>query len=193
MKVLAPALVALFFASPLVPVVRAQHPPAPSGTIAVYCQPGVSGVILCPCSNPPGGSGGCDNSSATGGAVLSGSGVCIFPTDTLVLTTSGEKPTALSVLAEGLTSVSGGLTFGMGVRCYGTLKRLYMKSAVGGSITVPTPPDPPISVRSFQRGDTTLAPGAVRYYFVYYRDPTVLGACPATSTFNASQGLEVTW
>jgi hypothetical protein len=35
--------------------------------------------------------------------------------------------------------------------------------------------------------------GEMRYYLVYYRDPTVLGGCPATSTFNATQTGEVLW
>jgi hypothetical protein len=28
---------------------------------------------------------------------------------------------------------------------------------------------------------------------VYYRDPVVLGGCPATSTFNITQQLAVLW
>jgi len=28
---------------------------------------------------------------------------------------------------------------------------------------------------------------------VYYRDPGVLGGCPATSTFNVTQQLSVLW
>jgi hypothetical protein len=31
------------------------------------------------------------------------------------------------------------------------------------------------------------------YYLVYYRDPIVLGGCPASSTFNATQTGMVTW
>jgi hypothetical protein len=39
------------------------------------CDPGVAGVIACPCSNAPSGSGrGCNNSSATGGAILQAAG-----------------------------------------------------------------------------------------------------------------------
>lgn len=194
MKPLASALVALFLVSPFVPVARAQRPPAPSGTISNYCEPGTAGVMGCPCSNPPAGSGqGCDNSTSTGGAILSGAGVCILPTDTLVLTTAFERSNALSILAEGLTTVPAGAVFGMGVRCYNTIKRLYTKTAsVTGVITVPSGSDPVISVRSAQRGDT-LVTGSVRYYFVYYRDPVLVGSCTTNGRFNASQGLEVTW
>jgi hypothetical protein len=35
--------------------------------------------------------------------------------------------------------------------------------------------------------------GESRWYLVYYRDPIVLGGCPATSTFNATQTGQVTW
>jgi hypothetical protein len=52
-------------------------------------------VIVCPCANPPSGSGrGCDNSAATGGAMLAASGVAYLSMDRLVFTTSGETPTA---------------------------------------------------------------------------------------------------
>jgi len=44
-----------------------------------------------------------------------------------------------------------------------------------------------------RRWVTTIAPGTHRYYGVYYRDPTVLGGCPATSTFNITQQLDVLW
>jgi hypothetical protein len=33
----------------------------------------------------------------------------------------------------------------------------------------------------------------VRYYYVYYRDQTVLNGCPSGSTFNATQSVAVTW
>src|SRR6185295_3131091 len=40
------------------------------------CDPGVGGVIGCPCANPPAGSGlGCNNSSNTGGARLAATGI----------------------------------------------------------------------------------------------------------------------
>jgi hypothetical protein len=66
--------------------------------------------------------------------------------------------------------------------------------AVGGSILAPdfAAGDPPVSVRSAQRGDTIL-PGESRWYTAYYRDPVVLGGCPASSTFNATQTGRVDW
>ena len=35
--------------------------------------------------------------------------------------------------------------------------------------------------------------GASRWYAVYYRDPIVLGGCPAASTFNVTQTQRIVW
>jgi Tol biopolymer transport system component len=160
------------------------------------CDPGVSGVIPCPCSNQPNGLGrGCDNSAATGGAIISASGIAYLSMDSLVFTTSAEKPTATSIVLQGDAVAANGLVFGQGVRCVGgTLKPLYTKTAVGGSITAPNfgAGDPPVSARSSALGDTIQA-GQSRWYLVYYRDPIVLGGCPAASTFNATQTGQVVW
>jgi hypothetical protein len=160
------------------------------------CDAGLAGVIACPCSNAPSGPGrGCDNSFATGGAILSASGVAYLALDSLVFTTSDEKPTATSIVMQGSTPAANGLVFGQGVRCVGgTLKRLYTKTAAGGSITAPDfgAGDPTISARSATLGDTIQA-GESRWYLVYYRDPTVLGGCPAASTFNATQTGRIDW
>ena len=164
----------------------------PPGT--VLCEPGASGTLACPCSNPPAGAGrGCDNSSATGGGRLSASGLARLGTDTLVFTTSSEKPNAASILLQGSASTSTGFAFGQGVRCVsGSLKRLYLKSAIGGSITAPGAGDPSASARSAALG-SPIAPGTHRYYGVYYRDAVILGGCPATSGFNVTQQLDVLW
>ena len=160
------------------------------------CDPGASGVHVCPCANAPSGPGrGCNNSASTGGASVSATGIAYLSTDTLVFTTSGEKPTATSTLWQGPTSPATGIVFGQGVRCVnGSLKRLFNKSAVGGSITVPdfAAGDPGISARSAAKG-APISPGQTRYYFVSYRDPIVLGGCPATSTFNVTQTGRIDW
>ena len=49
-----------------------------------------------------------------------------------------------------------------------------------------------MSAQSSALGDT-IASGSHRYYMTYYRDPTVLGGCPAVSTFNGTNALDVTW
>ncbi len=160
------------------------------------CDPGVAGVLACPCANPPAGAGrGCDNSSATGGAVLAASGAAYLSSDHLLFTTSGEKPSATSIVLQGSASLASGAVFGQGVRCAGgTLHRLYTKTAAGGSIVAPdaSAGDPSISARSAALGDV-LASGQSRWYLVYYRDPIVLGGCAITSTFNATQTGEVRW
>jgi Tol biopolymer transport system component len=160
------------------------------------CDPGAAGVIACPCANAPSGAGrGCDNSSSTGGASLSASGAAYLTMDTLVFTTSSETPTATSIVLQGTSLLTSGVAFGQGVRCAGgTLKRLYTKHAVAGSITAPDfgAGDPSVSARSAALGDVIDA-GASRWYLVYYRDPTVLGGCPASSTCNATQTGRVDW
>ena len=160
------------------------------------CAPGVGGVIACPCSNAPGGPNrGCDNSSTTGGAILSASGLAYISMDSLVFSTSAEKPTATSIVMQGNSLAASGLVFGQGVRCVGgALKRLYTRTASGGSISAPNigAGDPTVSARSAALGDLIQA-GQSRWYLVYYRDPVVLGGCPASSTFNATQTGQIVW
>jgi Tol biopolymer transport system component len=158
------------------------------------CQAGAGGVIACPCANMPAGAPrGCDNSSATGGAQLSSLGSASLGSDTLVFMASGERPSATSVLLQGDLQVPGGNVFGQGVSCVGgTLKRLYVKQAAGGWITAPETGEPSVSARSAALGDP-LSAGSQRWYAVYYRDPLVLGGCPAESTFNITQTQLVAW
>ena len=127
--------------------------------------------------------------------MLSASGIAYLSSDSLVFTTSGERPTALSILMQGPTLVANGLVYGQGVRCGGgALKRLFSKSAVAGSITAPNfgGGDPTVSARSAAKGSVIQA-GQSRWYFVVYRDPNVLGGCPAASTFNATRTGRVDW
>jgi Tol biopolymer transport system component len=163
---------------------------------ASTCEPGVGGVLVCPCANPPSGRGrGCDNSSGTGGASLRASGGAFLSSDSLVLATSGEPPPALSVVYQSAWFVAPGFVYGQGVRCLGhSLARLYTKPASAGGIVVPdfAAGEPGISVRSAAAGQP-IGAGQVRGYFVAYRDSTVLGACPATSMFNATQVARVAW
>lgn len=163
---------------------------------ADVCLPGTGTVIPCPCGNPPVGQfRGCDNSAGTGGARLDSSGgASPGPSCTLVFTTVGEKPNALSILMQGGQNIaSNGIVFGQGVRCaQNSLKRLYVKVASGGSITAPEPSDLSVWLRSCSLGDC-LTMNDIRNYAVYYRDPTVLGSCPATSTFNITQTQQILW
>jgi len=158
------------------------------------CEPGTGGVIACPCGNPPAGPGrGCNNSSNTGGAALTATGIARLSYDTVVFTTSGEKPTATSIVLQDDSTLAAGSIFGQGVRCVsGSLKRMYVKTATGGAITAPQGADARVHARSAALGDA-ISPGTHRYYGVMYRDPIVLGGCPATSAFNITQQLDVLW
>ena len=156
-----------------------------------FCFPG-DDAIACPCGNPPAGPNrGCQNSSGTGGATLYQTGTASLAADTVVFSTAAERPTATSVLIQGSTTANN--VFGQAVRCVGgQLKRLYTKNAVGGSIVAPTGSELPVSARSAALG-APLSAGQLRTYLVYYRDPVVLGGCPVTSTFNATQSGAITW
>jgi hypothetical protein len=151
-------------------------------------------ILACPCSNPSVGAGrGCNNSSGSGGALLQSSGQASLAADSVSFTTSGETPVATSILLQGTSADPGGLVFGQGLRCVsGLLKRLYIAGALGGSIHVPLAGDPSVSASSAALGDPILA-GTQRYYMVYYRDPIVLGGCPASETYNGTNALELSW
>ena len=164
------------------------------GEFANFCHPGYEGVIACPCGNPSvAQTRGCNNSASTGGSYFTGTGAASLAGDTLHLAATGLRPTATGILLQGTAFTAGGIAFGQGVRCVaGSLKRLYVKSAVAGAITVPQPADLSVSAASAAKGDT-LSPSASRYYMLYYRDPILLGGCPATSNFNATTSGAVTW
>jgi hypothetical protein len=166
----------------------------PGSALLVYCSPGLAGIIACPCGNAPLGAGlGCNNSDNTGGASIGAAGLPSLAADSIVFTTHGQKASATSVLLQGTTQSATGVVFGQGVRCVaGSLKRLYVKPASGGSISAPGPGDPSVSARSAVLGDP-LSAGLQREYLVYYRDPFVLGGCPATSTFNATSSGTLIW
>ena len=166
-----------------------------SGAPVAFCDPGVGNVQPCPCVNPPSGTGrGCNNSAATGGATIAGSGASSLAADTLVLTSSNQTANGTTIALQGGATVAAGTTFGQGVRCVGgTLKRLYVKSPGGtGGITAPSGLDLSVSAQSAALGDV-IAAGTHRYYMTYYRDPTVLGGCPQASTFNGTNAIDVTW
>jgi len=159
------------------------------------CEPSIGGVIDCPCGNPPMGSGlGCNNSSNTGGAQLSATGIARLSYDTVAFSAGNMRPLSPKVVLQGNSASPTGVVFGQGVRCIsGSFKRLYVKLTTTESITVPEPGDPHVSVRSAVRGDV-IAPGTHRYYGVYYRDPaTSPGGCVYTGAFNITQQLDVLW
>lgn len=148
--------------------------------------------LECPCGNTGWIGRGCNNSAATGGAQLTGSGST--SPDTVVLTSSGELASALSIFLQGDSVRPQPATFGDGLRCIGgTLTRLYVTNAVLGTASSPRVGEPPITARSAALGDP-IAPGSSRGYQVYYRDPDV-AFCPEPrgNTWNVSSGVTITW
>ena len=160
------------------------------------CEPGREGVRSCPCSNPASGAGhGCDNSAATGGASLAASGEARLSSDTVVFTSSGETPTALTLLLQGDAYLLDGTSFGRGVRCAGgSLKRLFARTAAAGNVVVPDfgSGDPSVSARSAARGDA-IQPGQSRWYLAYYRDAGLQPACSGYAAFNTTPSRQATW
>ena len=129
----------------------------------------------------------------TGGAKLVAGGIPSLASDSAVLTASAMLPNALSVFNQGNLVLTNSVSFGQGIRCVGgSIKRLYTKAASSGIASAPVGADPKISARSAALGDT-IAPGSTRGYYVYYRDPLVLGGCASSSTFNSTQSIQAVW
>ncbi|MFN0008986.1 MAG: hypothetical protein ACKVXR_13875 [Planctomycetota bacterium] len=168
--------------------------PGGGGPIAIesFCH-GDGSIGPCPCGNTGTPGRGCENSASTGGARLSATGNPSLSADTLVLTSIGERPTSLSLFLQGDLEIAP-VFFGDGLRCTGgNLKRLYTKTAVGGSAIAPSGADLSVSARSAALGDS-IPSMALRYYLVHYRDGNATFCpSPAGSTFNGSNGLRVLW
>jgi hypothetical protein len=166
--------------------------PISGSTGASFCAgDGTSGA--CPCGNSGSPDHGCQNSIATGGSLLTTSGVASLSADTLRHTASGELPTAFSIFLQGSAAIAP-VSYGDGLRCTGgALKRLYAKNASGGVVTAPQAGDPSVSARSAALGDP-IPMGATRNYQVFYRDPNA-SFCPdpTGSTFNVSNAIAVVW
>jgi|RhiMethySRZTD1v2_1073278.scaffolds.fasta_scaffold544033_2 hypothetical protein len=146
----------------------------------------------CPCTNNGAPGHGCANSATAAGALLTVTGTT--SPDTVVLTSAGERPTSLSIFLQGSGALGVPVPFGDGLRCVaGTLKRLYVKNAVGGVVSAPAAGDPSITARSAALGDP-IAPGTSRHYQVYFRDP-VSTFCPNPpgDNFNATNGKSILW
>lgn len=143
--------------------------------------------LPCPCGNSGTSGHGCNNSSNTGGAQLTASGT--FTPNAIVLTSSGERPTSLTIFLQ--SGIGSPQPFGDGIACTGGgLLRLYVKSAVNGVATAPEPGDLSIPQRSANLGQT-LGHGSFRVYHAYYRDVSA-SFCPG-ATFNVSNALRITW
>jgi hypothetical protein len=164
--------------------IRDQIVPSPAiGT--AFCLGDGSGPA-CPCANNGAAGHGCDNSSLTGGAILTASGH--NSPDNVVLIASNSKPTALHVFFTG-SSMVGPFMYGDGLRCVGSLKRLASKNATGGAVAYPEGAELSITARSAALG-IPITPGQHRFYFAAYRDPVAF--CTA-NTFNSSNAVDILW
>ncbi len=145
----------------------------------------------CPCANSGLSGHGCANSAVAGGALLVASGTT--SPDTIVLHSTGETPTALSIFLQGDATIMPAI-YGDGLRCAGgILKRLYAKAASGGAVSAPAAGDLSITARSASLGNP-IPPGDRRYYQVYYRDsnPTFCPSPPG-GTFNITNVVKIVW
>jgi hypothetical protein len=150
---------------------------------------GDGALVFCPCFNLGNVGRGCENSAATGGSHLSGSGIPSLAADSVVLTAVGELPTSLSIAIQGAGMISP-VPFGDGLRCVnGNLKRLYALNATGGTVSVPPPGALSISAQSNALGDT-IQNGQSRHYQVYYRDPNLVFCAFG---FNVSNAVTIPW
>jgi len=160
-----------------------------SDTLGVpYCFCDAASLPNPPCFNNGGSTHGCGNSDNGDGAVLSGVGKT--NPDRVVLHTSGELSSALTIFLQGDRTISPPAQFGAGLSCVGgTQLRLYTKHALNGAASAPESSDPSITARSAALGDA-IAPGSRRYYLVYYRDPNQFFCA---YTFNSTNGLAIEW
>jgi len=167
------------------------------GSTNTFCQAGINGAQLCPCTNPPSGLGrGCNNKDNTGGAILTSTGTPSLPISSLVLTDSNQNSSGSQggiLLSSKVTN--SGVNFGHGFRCIGSFKRLYNHVGAafgsGGVVVFPQGLDLDIASQSTAKSDP-IAIGSARYFQVYYRDNVnflpALTCSTAASKQNISQG-----
>ena len=147
--------------------------------VAVVTCVGDNSGAQCPCNNPGGADEGCANSTGQG-ASLSTEGSSLVASDDLVLRASGARPNTTGIFLQGDAEIA--LPFRDGILCVGgATERLEVVSfdAAGEGATT----------GSLVTGGQ-VAPGDVRLYQLWYRDPAI---SPCGSGSNFSSALSVTW
>jgi hypothetical protein len=151
-----------------------------------YCF-GDGGGTACPCGNDsaPSERAGCATSLGVGGR-LDFIGVASLSDDSLTLLgTNMPDSSALYFQGTAPTAGGSGSTFGDGLRCAGgTVTRLATHTNTGGASQFPSAGDAAISIRG-----VVPSPGS-RTYQVWFRNSA---AFCSPSTFNLTNGLQVTW
>ncbi len=153
---------------------------------ALFCFGDGSGTA-CPCGNNtlPADQAGCRNSLGTGGRIRA-SGNASLAADTIVLAGS-QMPNSSALYFQGTSQQGAGLgsAFGDGLRCAGgAIIRLGTKANSAGASQYPVGADLPVSIKGL-----VTVPGS-RTYQVWYRNAA---AFCTTSTFNLSNGVQLTW
>ncbi len=164
--------------------VHIQQGNAPNSSVS-YCFGDGSGAA-CPCGNNSVQGNGCASSVSATGAHLVGGGTASVSADTFVLQAS-LMPDSAALYFQGTQRTASGLgaVFGDGLRCAsGTVIRLGTKINASGGSFYPSGGDPHVSVKGLDSA------GDVRDYQVWYRNAA---AFCTPSTFNLSNGVEVTW
>jgi hypothetical protein len=161
------------------------QPPCAPPVGTPYCF-GDGTATPCPCGNAGAAGNGCASSLVAAGANLGATGTPSIVSDSITLLGSG-MPNSSALYFQGTAQQNGGLgsVFGDGVRCAaGTVIRLKTVTNVAGASQYPGGGDLTVSVRG-----AIAAPGN-RTYQVWYRNAAAF--CTA-STFNLSNGLQLTW
>jgi hypothetical protein len=150
---------------------------------------GDGSAAACPCANTGRPGHGCDNSFATGGALLNARGVARVSADSLVLSCSGMQPSTSALFFQSAAALGGGMgaPFDDGLKCLASpTLRLGLESSSNGFAERGAPlGDPALSIA----GQVPPA-GAVVLYQVWYRNPT---AFCTSATANLSNAVGVTW
>jgi hypothetical protein len=150
-----------------------------------FCS-GDGSATACPCGNSGASGRGCASSVSATGALLAGTGTPSIAADTAVLHGS-DMPNSSALYFQGTTQVGAGAgsVFGDGLRCAGgSVIRLGTVTNASGASQYPGAGNPSISVK----GAVTTA--GTRTYQAWYRNAA---AFCTPSTFNLTNGLEVTW
>jgi hypothetical protein len=143
-------------------------------------------AAACPCGNFGVAGSGCANSADPQGALLVATGSASLLGDTLLLRGSG-MPNSTAMYLQGVTRILGGtgIPFGDGLRCVGgAIVRLGSSINAAGQSQYPAAGQQSVSVRG------GIGAPATRTYQVWYRNAAAF--CTPT-TFNLSNGVEVTW
>jgi hypothetical protein len=176
-----PATKALIFGVEWFRIQVGSAGPAPTP----FCFGDGSGTA-CPCANNGAAGNGCASSVNANGANLAATGASSIANDTLVLQGTG-MPNSSALYFQGTMQVGGGAgaAFGDGKRCAGgSVIRLGTTTNVAGASSYPGAGNPSVSVKGM------CSAGDVRDYQCWYRNAAAF--CTA-STFNLTNGLEVTW